>query len=234
LIGWRLGNRGGEVNMRVVIFANGDLHNPAQALASIRPDDFLVAADGGARHCRALGLTPAIAIGDFDSLPSDELVQLEADGVRVIRYPARKDFTDLELALQHAVALGAEEILVFGALGARWDHTLANLLISAAPGFERTCIRLLDDPQEILLLRAGETHILLGRPGDIVSLIPLGGNATGITTVGLEYPLTDGVLYFGTSRGVSNVLLGEQATVHLKTGLLLCVVIHEATRINID
>lgn len=213
--------------MRAVIFANGTMNNPWQTLAVLQPGDTLIAADGGARHCRTLGLTPAVVIGDFDSLSADELAQLEQDGAQVRRYPVRKDFTDLELALQHAVSLGADEILVLAALGARWDQTLANLLLPAAPGLERVCIRLLDGPQEIALLRVGEVHTLCGQAGDIVSLVPLGGHATGITTTGLEYPLTDGTLFFGATRGISNVMLGEQATVRFESGLLLCTIIHE-------
>jgi thiamine pyrophosphokinase len=213
--------------LRAVIFANGILNDPRQIPAVLQAGDKLIAADGGARHCRALGLTPAVVIGDFDSLSADELAQLEMDGVQVVRYPARKDFTDLELAVQHAVSLGADEILIFGALGDRWDQTLANLLLPAAPGLEHVCIRLLDGPQEIALLRPGETHTLSGQAGDTVSLIPLGGHTHGITTEGLEYPLTDGTLYFGATRGISNVLLGEQATVRLNDGLLLCTIIHK-------
>jgi len=187
----------------------------------------VIAADGGARHCQDLGLIPSVVIGDFDSLTAEELDQLERDGAQVVRYPGRKDFTDLELALQHAVSLGAGEILVFGALGARWDQTLANLLLPAAPGLENVSIRLLDGLQEIALLRSGETHTLTGQPGDTVSLVPLGGHAHGITTEGLEYPLVDGTLYFGATRGISNVLLGERASVRLKDGLLLCTIIHQ-------
>jgi thiamine pyrophosphokinase len=212
--------------LRAVIFANGTLNKPRQILAVLQQGDKLIAADGGARHCRAMGLTPDVVIGDFDSLSADELAQLERDGAQVVRYPSRKDFTDLELALQHAVSLGADDILVFGALGARWDQTLANLLLPAAPGLEHVCIRLLDGPQEIALLRAGEAHTLNGQAGDIVSLVPLGGHAYGITTTGLEYALMDGTLYFGATRGISNVLLGKQATVRLEHGLLLCTIIH--------
>jgi thiamine pyrophosphokinase len=214
-------------SLRAVIFANGTLNDPHQTLAAIQPGDTLIAADGGARHCRDLDLTPDMVIGDFDSLSAEELAQLEEAGTQVVCYPARKDFTDLELALQHAAALGADEILVFAALGARWDQTLANLLLPAAPGLEHVCIRLLDGPQEIVLLRAGEAHTLSGQAGDIVSLVPLGGHVYGITTTGLEYPLTDGTLYFGATRGISNVMLDEQATVQLKDGLLLCTLIHE-------
>lgn len=213
--------------MRAVIFANGALTDPHHIIAALQPGDLVIAADGGARHCTTLGLTPALVIGDLDSLNTDEVTQLERNGARIVRYPARKDFTDLELALQHAVTARPDEILVFAALGARWDQTLANLLLPAAPGLEQVCIRILDGPQEIILLRPGETHNLRGQAGDIVSLVPLGGHAQGITTSGLEYPLSDGTLYFGATRGISNVMLSEQATVRLKDGLLLCTIIHK-------
>ncbi len=216
--------------MRAIIFANGLLNDADAVRAALAPDDVLIAADGGARHCRALGLTPAVVIGDFDSLDGADLARLEAAGVRVIRHPARKDFTDLELALQHAAALGAEEVLIFAALGARWDQTLANLLLPAAPGFERVRIRLIDGPQEMMLLRGGGSLELTGAPGDTVSLIPLGGDAHGVTTHGLEYPLSAGDLQFGATRGVSNVLLGEKAAVQVKDGLLLCILIHQQAR----
>jgi len=213
--------------LRAIIFANGTLNDPHQVLAALQEGDMLIAADGGVRHCRTLGLVPVVVIGDFDSLSAEELSRLEPNGTQVIHYPARKDYTDLELALQHAVSLEADEILVFGALGARWDQTLANLLLPAAPGLEHVRIRLLDGPQEIGLLRAGEAHTLSGQAGDTVSLVPLGGHAYGITTTGLEYPLSDGTLYFGATRGISNVMLGERATVRLEDGLLLCTIIHE-------
>ncbi len=214
---------------RAVIFANGVMTDPEATLAAIHPNDLIIAADGGLRHCQELGLTPAVLIGDFDSLDKAELAKMETSGAEIIHHPTRKDFTDLELALQHAHALGVTDIIVVAALGARWDQTLANLLLPAHPGLDDVHIRLVDGTQEIMLVRGGASSSGLeinGRPGDIVSLIPLGGDANGITTHGLEYPLTDGALFFGATRGISNVLLGETASVHLEQGLLLCIVIH--------
>lgn len=212
--------------MRVIIFANGELRDFENARRAIQSGDFIIAADGGARRCLEMGIMPAQVIGDLDSLAEADLATVEAAGAEVIRHPARKDFTDLELALQHAAGLGAEEIVIFGALGARWDQTIANILLPAIPIFAGLNIRLLDGSQEMCWLRSGETRILRGHHGDTVSLIPLGGNAHGVATHGMEYTLQDETLYFGSTRGVSNVMLGEEARLTLGEGLLLCVTIH--------
>ena len=212
--------------LRAIVFANGTFSTPQSALALVQPQDLIIAADGGARHCAALGITPDVAIGDFDSLNAAELDALQARGVQIMRYPERKDYTDLELALQHAVALGASEIIVLGALGARWDQTLANLLLPGAAGFEHVRIRLVDGAQEIMLARPGIPLVLTGRPGDTISLIPLSDDALGVQTTGLEYALDAETLYFGATRGVSNVLVNSTATISMQEGLLLCVIIH--------
>jgi thiamine pyrophosphokinase len=212
--------------LRAVIFANGSLNPPVK----LSPGDFIIAADGGARHCLARGLVPSVVIGDLDSLTPADLESLKALGAKILQFPVRKDFTDLELALQHAQTSGADEILILGALGARWDQTLANVALPAA--FPELNIRLADGYQEFFYLRTGETLTISGRPGDTLSLIPLGGEAQGITTDRLEYPLHGENLPLGSTRGVSNVLLAEQAQIALREGCLLCVVIHQPEQPN--
>jgi thiamine pyrophosphokinase len=212
--------------LRAVIFANGLLSDPSGIHAAIQPGDLLIAADGGSSHFMTLGITPHVLIGDFDSLNESDLERLQAGEVEIIRHPAHKDFTDLELALQYAEGRGAEEIWVYAALGARWDHTLSNLLLPAAAHLQKCRIALIDGPQEIRLIRGGETLEVHGKRGDILSLIPAGGDAHGVTTANLEYPLAGETLFFGGTRGVSNVFLEEAASVRLERGLLVCVVIH--------
>jgi len=211
---------------RAVIFANGELSHPESARLALQPGDVLIAADGGARLCRQLDLAPSILIGDFDSLDEDDLAYFQAAGAEIIRHPRRKNYTDLELALRHAHSLGIKEAIVFAALGKRWDQTLANVLLPATADLAGMTIRLADGFQEIMLLRGPGQLILQGQPGDTVSLIPLGGDASGVSTDQLEYPLYVETLYFGATRGLSNVLLAEIAEVRLREGLLLCVVIH--------
>lgn len=209
--------------MRAVIFANGVLNNLQDIHNIILPDDLIIAADGGMTHCRALGIKPSIVIGDLDSLDPDYLKSFQTSGTEIISYPINKDQTDLELAFFKALDLGSDEILVLGALGARWDMTIANLFLSASPEFSKVTIRLIDGHQEIILLRGKGELTFKGKKGDILSIVPLGQDAYGVTLRGLEYPLKDDVLKFGATRGISNVLIDDTATVYLKKGLLLCI-----------
>ncbi len=206
--------------MRAVILANGRLSDPSTDRARVRPDDWILAADGGLHNARRLGLTPAVVIGDLDSVGPDDLAPLDDQGVTVVRHPERKDETDLELALAYAVRHGADEILVLGALGDRWDQTLANALLLALPVLARTRTWLVDGPQQVTLLRGSQSLSLHGAPGDTLSLLPLAGDAHGVTTDGLEYPLKNETLRFAATRGVSNTLLDPAATVRLAEGLL--------------
>lgn len=211
--------------MKAVIFANGTIDNSDSAISG---NDLIIAADGGTQHCLSLGITPDVVIGDLDSLTADNINELQIANVEIIRYPAKKDQTDLELALKLAIDRGADEIVVFGAMGGRWDMSIANILLPAEQNLSNATIRIIDGHHEIMLLRAGKEMIFHGEKGDIFSLIPLGRDALGITTIGLEYPMKDDLLRLGSSRGISNLFIENSATVSLKQGLLLCV--HIRTR----
>ena len=207
--------------MRAIIVANGVLVPPLL----LEEGDILIAADGGVRHCLESGLQPSVVIGDFDSLDNNDITTLENRGTEIIRFPRRKDYTDLELAINHAAGLGVREIVIVAALGARWDQTIANIMIPTLLPSIR--ISLLDGPQEIHYIYSGEKFEITGQPGDTVSLIPLGGDVSGITTEGLEYSLKDERLPFGSTRGVSNVLLGGRGVILIYSGILLCTIIHQ-------
>jgi thiamine pyrophosphokinase len=209
--------------LRAVIFANGELKDPALARAALQTGDLIIAADGGGRHCLSLGIGPAVVIGDFDSLTAKELNHFKAQGAEIIQHPTHKDETDLELALLYAAERGAKEILVLGALGGRLDMTLSNFLLTAHAKLRQQKISFLAGKQR--LYPVYHQVQVEGRPGDVVSLIPIGGDVTGVTTQGLEYPLNAETLHFGTTRGISNVLLGHTAEVTIQSGMLLCIVL---------
>ncbi len=206
---------------RAVIFANGEVTDQAAVAARVRPGDRLIAADGGLRHLRALGLTPSVLIGDLDSIDPTERSALEVQGARLLVHPADKNETDLELALLHASAEGAREILVVGAFGGRLDHTLANLALLALPELQACTVCLTDGLTDAVLVR--DALRLQGRAGDLVSLLPVGADVFGVRSEGLRFPLHGERLAFNRSRGISNELIASQATVFLDSGLLLCI-----------
>jgi len=199
--------------MRSIIFANGEYCQEVNEI-NLAADDLVIAADGGSGHCQNLGIIPNLLIRDFDSTSQDLIQEWENAGVLIIRHPAQKDQTDLELALLHAQAEGASEIIVYGAVGGRLDMTFGNLLL-AHPELTFQ-ITLICGGEEVRALHPGESLVLQGTPGE-----------SSIRTEGLEYPLDNEDLGFGLTRGVSNQMAAERAVIQLERGLLA--VIHTQT-----
>ena len=208
--------------MHVIIFAGGALQ-PGKALYdAISSVDMIIAADRGAATALQLGYTPSIVVGDFDSLDTLLLRELSERGSQVRKVAIEKDETDTELAMQVAIEQGATSITLLAALGAaRFDHTMANILLLA--GFDGVSIRIVDGPSTCWLVRGPGSSAIEGQVGDLGSLLPMTGDASGVRTTGLYYPLYAETLYFGKPRGVSNVLIEEHAGVFLEEGMLLIV-----------
>lgn len=208
--------------MRAVIAVNGILHDPAAVAVQLRPDDYLIGADGGTLHLLAMGRQPHIIVGDLDSLPADILADLTAQGVHIERHRTDKDQTDLELAIERAIADGASEVILIGALGGRLDQTLANLLILAQRAWP-AMLRLVEGEQVAEILRGPGSLTLHGDVGATISLIPLSAVVAGITYRGLRYPLENATLAFGSTRGVSNELSETTATISIDEGMALII-----------
>jgi len=204
------------VELDVVVVASGD--GPDLTLPAAGR---VVAADGGLLRAQALGLDVDVVVGDLDSATPEAIAAAEAAGARVVRYPQAKDATDLELALDEAVALGGRRVLVVASAGGRLDHLLGSVLLLAAERYAALELDALVGDALVHVVRGERT--MHGVPGELLTLIPLGGAATGVTTDGLEYPLRGETLAPGTTRGVSNVFLGREARVTLERGVLLAI-----------
>jgi len=217
--------------MQAIILADGDVAARTRLDAAWpgweRPGAVVIAADGGARHAASLGLTIDLWVGDGDSLGDEGLAGLAAAGVPMERAPVDKDESDTELAVRAALDRGADTLILVGVLGGpRLDHALANLGLLALPELEGRDTVLLAADVRIRQLHApsdgGPAGVILdGRVGDLVSLLPVGADAEGVTTDGLRYPLRDEVLRVGRTRGLSNVRTATMATVTLRSGRLL-------------
>lgn len=210
---------------RAILVANGDvIPGPAldSALEAAKYGAFVIGVDGGTDLALSLGLEPSLVIGDLDSIQPATLQNLEAQGVEIRRYPPDKNETDLELALIAAADQGATWIRVVAALGDRLDQTFANIYLLALPALQDIDVRLVSGKQTISLISAGY-YAFAGQIGDTISLIPFGGDAVGITTHHMKYPLRDETLYIGPARGVSNVIAAADAGVTFTEGRLLVV-----------
>ncbi len=197
---------------KCIIFCAGEFDSLA---APIDQQDYILAADGGYAHTQALGLTPHMVLGDFDSLgyvPENAAL-----------FPVQKDDTDAMLAVRQGLSLGYKEFLLYGSLdGKRLDHTMANF---------QTLQFLADHGAKGCLI--GRTHIVtLVQNGSIrfpahargyISVFCLGADAEGVTLTGLAYPLQNARLTAGFPLGVSNRFTGEAATVRVNSGSLLVI-----------
>jgi thiamine pyrophosphokinase len=208
---------------RIVIFANGVFNRPDLVWSHLRPADRIFCADGGTHHALTLGLTPECIIGDLDSLSPGLIGQMEAAGVKLCRYPEDKDRTDLELALQLAMAEKPAEILLIAALGGRLDQALANILLLTRPEYTSTQLSLVDGPQWATLLRGPQTISVKGQPGDTLSLVPLTPTVRHVAITGVTWPLSEATLSFGSTFTISNALAEAQATVSIGEGMVLLI-----------
>jgi len=209
--------------MRAIVVAGGSSSAGDNWRQWAAAADLIVGADGGAVRALAWGLPPHVVIGDMDSLTSQEKAELSTGGPEFIVHPRAKDETDLELALTYVAERGYRDVVVLGALGGRLDHMLANLFLLALPQLAGVRVRVVDGRQEAMLVRGGGAVELAGHPGDLVSLLPIGGDAHGVTTGGLAWPLHRDTLFFGSSRGVSNELAAPEARIEIEDGCLLVI-----------
>jgi len=208
--------------MRAVVLINGTISDYKGFVRWLNDEDYFIAADGGARHALALGRRLDAVVGDLDSLEADLVAQFAADGVAIERHPVTKAQTDLELAIEFALRQGASEILLMGAVGDRLDQTLANLLILAQREWPAR-LTLVEGNQLAQLVWPGQTVSLQAGIGDTVSALPLSDAVTGITYTGMRYPLANATLHLGSTRGISNEVAAQPATVTIATGCLLII-----------
>jgi thiamine pyrophosphokinase len=217
--------------MVALILADGDA--PTRPFLDAHWPDWLagvglvVAADGGARHAAALGVAIDVWVGDADSIDPADLATLVASGVEVQRSPTDKDESDTELAVRTALTRDPGAVIIVGATGGpRLDHALANLGLLAMPELGDRVVRLLTPRSHIGRLRmpGGPAEArFVERRGSTVSLLPFGGDVHGVTTRGLRYPLRDEDLPMGPPRGLSNVVVDDDAGVTIRDGLLLVI-----------
>ena len=211
---------GTDASLTTIVLAGGDPVDERVA-RRLPAAGMVIAADSGLELAASLRLTVDLVVGDFDSVDPAVLAAAERAGTAVERHPADKDQTDLELAVLAAGRLGATRVVIVGAAGGRIDHELANTLLLGSPDYASLHLEVLGNGGRIVAVH--DRAEIAGAPGDLVTLLAVGGPARGVRTAGLRHPLRDETLEPGSTRGVSNVFLETTATIELADGVLLAV-----------
>ncbi len=206
----------------VVVFAGGLPPHP-RAVERVPSGAFVIAADSGLDHARAHGVKVDLVVGDLDSVSDSAIAAAIADGVSIETYPRDKDATDLAIALDAAQRTGAHDVTLISGDGGRLDHLVTGLLLLASSDLAGTTIDAWIGAARVQVVREGGDAHVEGRPGELVTLVPVGGPAHGVRTEGLRFPLFGETLDSGTTRGVSNEIEGTVAKVSVAEGTLLMI-----------
>ncbi len=201
---------------RCVILSAGPVPDTTSLRTLLWEDDYIIAADGGWHLAQRLGVTPAVLVADFDSMPMPSV----PDEVRVISLPAKKDVTDTAAAAQLGYEQGCRTFLLLGCTGGRLDHQHAALL-TAVDLAQKGCEVTVADADNTICIYTTSPGVLLPHPGYKVSLFAFGGPVTGLTVTGLAYELTDYRLTPYDPLCVSNEFTQQEARITFREGTLL-------------
>lgn len=204
--------------MRCIVLANGEYGDLSLYQAVFKGSDLILCADGGANYAYQFGVVPDCIIGDLDSINHSVREYYTSLQVPFRKYPCRKDFTDTQLALSMAEEMGAQEIVLLGTQGKRLDHSLSNLYCGLE--YVKRGIKIIHYGPECTVYLVCNQMSLQGRPGDLVSVLPLGGGAAGVCLKNFQYPLENVVLECDNPYAISNVLLEDSAQIQVEKGVV--------------
>lgn len=211
--------------MKYVIISGGHIDD-AFAVDWLEKNEYdcMIAADSGMNFLHRNGITPDIIAGDFDSVETSSLQYFRGlNDVQVIKLNPIKDDTDTEFVIREAIRRGATEITVLGATGTRMDHVLANINLLGIGLEEGISIQLLDKHNRIRMISDSVEITKTEQFGNYVSILPVKGDAKGVTLEGMKYPLQNTDVASFSSLGVSNEIVADVARISVQQGLLLII-----------
>jgi thiamine pyrophosphokinase len=203
--------------MKCFIVGNGEIADSAWLSNKVKNycPDLIIAADGGFNHLKKAMITPHVLLGDFDSIESLP----ESKSFKILTFPKEKDFTDIELAIEHAIVKGCDSICLAGATGSRLDHSIANIFLLRKLYESGIESEIVDEHHEMFLINGHKT--LYGFEGALLSLLPLDPIVSGVTLKGFKYPLENASIRMGDTIGISNIVISKNCEINASNGLLL-------------
>lgn len=181
--------------------------------------DYVICADGGLEKAEKLNLRPNLILGDFDSVDSTVLEYYKNLNIETVTFPSEKDYTDMELAINHAIKIGFKDIILVGATGTRLDHTVANLLLIEEYHKKNINIKILDNNNLIQIVN--NSMIIPYGKKHFVSIIPLSEKIAGLTLEGFKYPLNNINISRGSTMCISNEITENKGVIKLIKGSAL-------------
>ncbi len=206
--------------MNALLVVNGVCAPNLDLAALAAKHTVVIAVDGGLNHLHRHGVVPDVLLGDLDSVDA----ALRSAAVATYQFPVEKDQTDLEIALEYAVAQQLTEITLAAAFGGRWDQTLANILLALQPRYATLNVCLVDVDQTLYVLHPGREYAFTGSAGTVISLVPMSAEVHDVSIAGVKWPLDAVTLTLGSTWSISNEFVKSTATVHFSSGRLLCIV----------
>jgi len=208
--------------VQAVVALAGEIHDSALVRSALNGAGLIVAADSGANRLRGLGVLPHVVIGDLDSLAGADLFHLKSVGVEFEPHPDPEQRTDGDVAIEYALRRGATSIIVVGLFGGpRYDHAVANLYLLTHPSLRQIPVWTVDGWTALTVLNGdgiSQAHFH-GQIGDYVSITAVSETVTGITTVGLKWPLTNATFRRGLNEGTSNERINDRAMIQIESGI---------------
>lgn len=206
--------------MTALIIANGDDVNK-NTIENIN-FEYVICADGGLEKAESLGIVPNVILGDFDSVDSDILKKYQSMNIETKKFPAEKDFTDMELSIEFAVGKGYKNLILIGATGGpRLDHAIANIMLIEKYFKLGVTIEIIDNNNKIKIISDDTDLSIEHMKHYFVSIVPITESISGLTLEGFKYPLDKVVVRRGSTLCVSNEIVLNSGRVILEKGTAL-------------
>lgn len=210
--------------MRYIIVSNGNISDYSFYKGIFHDSDYIICADGGAKHLIKMDITPHVIIGDLDSIDEEDKRIFIEKSVEFHKFPSDKDASDTELALEFALSRNPSEVVFIGAIGSRMDHSIGNITLLKKLLDNDIRGKLINENNEIYLLNNKNNEITLhGEKNNYLSIIPLSNVVKGINLSGFKFPLKDAEISLGSSLGISNEFVSDVVKIEIKEGLLLVI-----------
>ncbi|MTI47717.1 thiamine diphosphokinase [Sporosalibacterium faouarense] len=208
--------------MKTLIISNGTIEDTNILNKFIDESDYVICADGGARHFYKTEFKPSVIVGDFDSLNSEILLDMRNKEIELYQFPAEKDMTDTELAIDLALKRGATDITLLGGTGSRLDHTIGNIMIMKKFVNIDANIKIVNSNNEIFITK--DKLILDRQENTFVSVIPITEVAKGVTLRGFKYETNDIDFRMDETLGISNEIINEKGIIEIREGICLVII----------